>query len=198
MSFHFTKETPHEELFADFGILNALDDELYAQLLDILYSFAMKPAGVDLAEDLASFCQSSRLKISVAKSAARGLLFYLKAALKSNLKPAFVYEDTKNLGLSEEKAIMMGKKWKDSLVGLSRANIAQTLMVNQLVDMDWRFGVTASTSELSAVGSTFLQLHLVLDKGGNEREDVYMELTLPQFYHFLHEMEKAKANLDLF
>ena len=37
---------------------------------------------------------------------------------------------------------------------------------------------------------------LVLDKGNNVREDVFMELTLPQFYQFLAQMESAKQHLD--
>ncbi|CAB1336308.1 unnamed protein product [Coregonus sp. 'balchen'] len=41
------------------------------------------------------------------------------------------------------------------------------------------------------------QLKLVIRKG-NSTENVYMELTLPQFYNFLHEMERAKASMDCF
>jgi hypothetical protein len=74
------------------------------------------------------------------------------------------------------------------------------------------------------VGSTFLQLKLVLNKGvstenvsmGTQlpcssrtacsmmilippfRFHVATELSLPQFYQFLHEMEKAKTSLDFF
>uniref|UniRef100_A0A674BCK0 COMM domain containing 7 n=1 Tax=Salmo trutta TaxID=8032 RepID=A0A674BCK0_SALTR len=40
-------------------------------------------------------------------------------------------------------------------------------------------------------------LKLVIRKG-NSTENVYMELTLPQFYNFLHEMERAKASMDCF
>nr|ACI68902.1 COMM domain-containing protein 7 [Salmo salar] len=64
-------------------------------------------------------------------------------------------------------------------------------------DMEWKFGVTVGTSELQKVGNTFLQLKLVIRKG-NSTENVYMELTLPQFYNFLHEMERAKASMDCF
>jgi COMM domain containing 7 len=39
--------------------------------------------------------------------------------------------------------------------------------------MDWRFGVTASNSELASVGTTFLQLRLVLNRG-NKIERVTM------------------------
>ena len=56
--------------------------------------------------------------------------------------------------------------------------------------------VTASSSELSDVGATFLQLSLQLDRGGGVKQDVHMEMSLPQFYRFLHEMEKVNTLLD--
>lgn len=68
--------------------------------------------------------------------------------------------------------------------------------------MEWNFGVTAASSELEAVGGTYLQLKLVIDKGAGEEgsssreENVLMELTLPQFYEFLASMEKAKTYVD--
>ena len=100
-------------------------------------------------------------------------------------------------------------------MSLSRLAAGQSLTVNQLVDMEWRFGVTAADSDMKKVGNTFLQLKLVLDKGVGT-EEVFMgkfynynwlgevfiflftELTLPQFYSFLHQMEKAKASLEYF
>uniref|UniRef100_A0AAX7VVL0 Nucleolar protein 4-like b n=1 Tax=Astatotilapia calliptera TaxID=8154 RepID=A0AAX7VVL0_ASTCA len=80
---------------------------------------------------------------------------------------------------------------------LTRLAVRQTLMVNQLVDMEWKFGVTVGTSEIQKLGTVFLQLKLVVRKG-NSTENVYMELTLPQFYNFLHEMERAKASMECF
>ena len=88
--------------------------------------------------------------------------------------------------------------WKKKFVQLSRTAITQTLMVNQLVDMEWKFGITAANDDLGKVGQSWLQLKLVLDKGNNTTEDVLLELTLPQFYEFLNEMQKAKANMEYF
>lgn len=51
--------------------------------------------------------------------------------------------------------------------------MGQTLSVNQLVDMEWRFGVTASSNEVQRVGSSFLQLRLLINKG-NAKEEVFM------------------------
>jgi len=79
---------------------------------------------------------------------------------------------------------------------MSTESLKQTLSMNQLVDMEWKFGVTAASSETNKVSNSFLQLKLVVNKG-NVRENVYMELTLPQFYSFLHEMEKARASLEI-
>jgi hypothetical protein len=100
-------------------------------------------------------------------------------------------------GLSTEKTPLVEEKWKTNLIALSRSVVGQTFMVNQLVDMEWKFGVTSGSNDLKVVGQTFLQLKLVIDRGSHH-EDVFMEMTLPQFYSFLHEMEKAKSTLEYF
>ena len=71
-------------------------------------------------------------------------------------------------------------------------------MSQRLVGLDWKFGVTASSDELQAVGSSFVlvRLRVAPKDGSGEERVVSMELTLPQFYNFLHELEKAKATLD--
>lgn len=68
--------------------------------------------------------------------------------------------------------------------------------MNSVVDMSWKFGVTASTDEMKQVGSTFLQLKLYLDKNG-VREEELVEMNVEQLYAFLGEMEKAKQFMDL-
>ena len=88
-----------------------------------------------------------------------------KGAVRSNLTPLFLREDLINFGLKEDKADEVSSLWKQKFTSISRSAIGQTLMVNQLVDMDWKFGVTASTSDLAKSGTSFLQLKLVLDKG---------------------------------
>ena len=66
----------------------------------------------------------------------------------------------------------------------------------RLVDVDWTFGVTASSSEHAAVGSTYVQVRLAVQRGA-ALEYVHLELTLEKFYDFLHELERAKAQLDI-
>ena len=89
----------------------------------------------------------------------------LKGAIRNNLSPLFLKEDLQGLGLDEDKANITASVWKQKFLALSRTVIGQTLMVNQLVDMDWKFGTTAANSDLGRVGQSFLQLKFVLDKG---------------------------------
>lgn len=64
-------------------------------------------------------------------------------------------------------------QWGSRFAVISRSAVGQTLSVNQLVDMEWRFGVTASSNEAQRVGSSFLQLRLLINKG-NANEEVFM------------------------
>lgn len=111
------------------------------------------------------------------------------------LSDAEVGEDLTAMGFSEEAVNVLLKAWKDGRSELGNAALSQTLRVNQLLDMQWRFGVTAANSEIRHLGSTFLQMMLTLDMGNAEKK-IRLELTLPQFYEFLAQMEKAKAMCD--
>jgi hypothetical protein len=100
-------------------------------------------------------------------------------------------------GISEANGDVVARKWGQNILGVSVSVSGRTLKVNQLVDMEWKFGVTAATNELKAAGATFLQLKLVIDPGNGRRVTEYMELSLPQFYHFLSQMENAKTQMDM-
>lgn len=58
------------------------------------------------------------------------------------------------------------------------------------------FIVTAASSDSDNVAKSFLQLKLRLDNDGKIK-NVFTEMTIGQFYKLLHDLEKAKCNLDL-
>jgi hypothetical protein len=105
-----------------------------------------------------------------------------------------VQSDLAELGFEKDKGTMLLALWSKSKSELIQAAIDSTLSVNQLQDIDWRFGVVASSKSMDKVGNTFLQMKI-------HREDkkvVNLELSLEQFYAFLGEMEKAEATLKSF
>ena len=99
-------------------------------------------------------------------------------------------------GLSEALSAAAGRSW--SLLGAEaqRGLSASAIDASRLIDAEWTFGVTASSSEHAAVGTTYVQLRLAVT-GASGPEYVHMELSLPRFYEFVHDLERAKAELDL-
>lgn len=92
--------------------------------------------------------------------------------------------------------------------------ISKVLSKSKLVDLDWEFGITASSDEVDHIGKTYLQLKLTIQTDTIDRNNlinsnpsngvsnmankrfVFIELSLEQFYHMLASLEKCKAFLD--
>ena len=66
-----------------------------------------------------------------------------------------------------------------------------------LLDADWRFGVTVSTDDVGRVGSTFLQMRLLVDGEGGVAKAHHVELTVSQFFTLLSQLEKAQTLMNL-
>ena len=57
-------------------------------------------------------------------------------------------------------------KWENHYPKLKETLDNQSLMISQLVDLEWKFGVTASTNDIDKLGNAFLQMKLVYNKSG--------------------------------
>eukprot|EP01120_Amphizonella_sp_Union-15-10_P011787 TRINITY_DN5099_c0_g1_i1.p1 TRINITY_DN5099_c0_g1~~TRINITY_DN5099_c0_g1_i1.p1 ORF type:complete len:201 (+),score=38.18 TRINITY_DN5099_c0_g1_i1:94-696(+) len=197
-SFHFSTTTPSPQLFEDIGHLTKLSVSVLQPYLVFVFQFLNDQEVEKLFENIRTFAQEQKINHQILKNASRGLLIFFRESLKANSSPVQVRGDLLAFGLDDEKSDLIAKKWKSNFLSISSSVVGNTLMVNQLVDLEWRFGVTTSNKDVYKVGTTFLQLKLVLDKGDNKTFTEPLELSLPQFYQFLSEMEKAKASLDLF
>ncbi|NWU89557.1 COMD7 protein, partial [Upupa epops] len=195
---HFTREPVPAAVSGDMHSLSQLSPQQFSELTEVLFRFLMEPKEVErFLTQLSDFATMNKISLGPLKNIVKSVLLVPHGALKRNLSSEQVRADFIALGLSEEKATYFAEQWKVNSPALIRLAVDQTLMINQLIDTEWKFGVTAGSSELEKVGSIFLQLKLVVKKG-NQLENVYIELTLPQFYSFLHEMERVKTSLESF
>ncbi|XP_040837580.1 COMM domain-containing protein 7 isoform X2 [Ochotona curzoniae] len=192
---HCTQDPVPEAVGGDMQQLNQLGAQ-FSALTEVLFHFLMEPKEVERFQtQLSEFATTHQISPGPLRSIVKSLLLVPSGALKKSLSAEQVLADFLALGLSEEKATYFSEKWKQNAPTLARRAVGQTLTINQLVDMEWKFGVTSGNSELEKVGSIFLQLKLVVKKG-NQTENLYIELTLPQFYSFLHEMERVRASME--
>uniref|UniRef100_A0A1A8P2G6 COMM domain containing 7 n=1 Tax=Nothobranchius pienaari TaxID=704102 RepID=A0A1A8P2G6_9TELE len=198
MQLHSIKDVLPDSVSSDFQNLNRVNKQEFCHLTEILFQFLLEPKEVKrFMQQLLDFAGEHGMSAGPLRSLMRSVLLVSQGALKKNLTAEQMSEDLLTLGLNEDKATYFSQKWGEHYSALSKQAVGQTLKVNQLVDMEWKFGVTVGTSEVQKAGSIFLQLKLMVRRG-NSTQNLYMELTLPQFYHFLHEMERAKANMDCF
>ena len=182
------------QLKSDIEKLGGFSDDQLTGLVKILLRFvtaqggASTTAGAKLLEEVRGFADAHHVNARALKNLVRSMLLFFQGALRHNLTPAHVASDLAAVGLKAGAAAIVSQQWAASVSGLAAAVATQALSVDRLVDMEWRFGVTASTSELKSVGATFLQLKLMLQKrDGSGTEAVHMELTLPQQVNFLQQ-----------
>uniref|UniRef100_A0A8C9BWU4 COMM domain-containing protein n=1 Tax=Phocoena sinus TaxID=42100 RepID=A0A8C9BWU4_PHOSS len=170
--------------------LNQLGGQKFSALKEVLFHCLTESEEVErFLAQLSEFATTKQISHGPVRSIVKSLLLISNGAVKS-LTAEQVQADFTTLGLSEEKATYFSEKWKQNVPTLARWATGQTLMINQLVDMEWTFGVTSGSRELE---NMLLQLKLV-----PQTENLYIELTLPQFYSFLHEMERFRTSMECF
>lgn len=190
-----------EDVVSGINNLGALSSEQLEEFTGLVVNYFVDPTNAEnLFTALGSFAEKHGIKsMKALKGILKSLLLFFKGCLRNSLTPQQLNEDLVAIGLEDSVAKSISEIWRKNYVSLSRSAMGQILMVNKLVDVEWKFGVTASTDEMDQVGDTFLQLKLVVDKsagGGGSRDKVALELSLSQFYKFLASMQEAKSHLD--
>uniref|UniRef100_A0A7N5P4L4 COMM domain containing 7 n=1 Tax=Ailuropoda melanoleuca TaxID=9646 RepID=A0A7N5P4L4_AILME len=185
---HCAQDPVPEAVGGDMQQLNQLGAQQFSALTEVLFHFLTEPKEVErFLAQLSEFATTNQISLGPLRSIVKSLLLVPNGALKKSLTADQVRADFITLGLSEEKATFFSEKWKQSAPTLARWAIGQTLMINQLIDMEWKFGVTSGSSELEKVGSIFLQLKMVVKKG-NQTENLYIGESefLFEPFHFFH------------
>lgn len=78
--------------------------------------------------------------------------------VKKNLSTTQINSDLTKLKINESHIQMFCQKWESNITGLYSALLTSNQRGCKLVNMDWKFGVTASSSEFQQVGNCFLQV----------------------------------------
>uniref|UniRef100_A0A4W5M032 COMM domain containing 7 n=1 Tax=Hucho hucho TaxID=62062 RepID=A0A4W5M032_9TELE len=193
LQLQFTKDTLPDSVSNDFQNLNKFNEQQFTSLTEILFNFLLEPKETDrFLHQLSEFAGGNGMSAGPLRNLMKSVLLLPHGALKKNLTEDQVKEDLLTLGVNEDKADHFSQQWSLHYAVLSRLAVGQTLMVNQLTLAHCCFLL-----HYLKIYLRLFQLKLVIRKG-NSTENVYMELTLPQFYNFLHEMERAKASMDCF
>uniref|UniRef100_A0A8C7ZJQ0 COMM domain containing 7 n=1 Tax=Oryzias sinensis TaxID=183150 RepID=A0A8C7ZJQ0_9TELE len=131
----FMKDVP-DSVCTDFQNLNKLNEQQFIRLIEILFQFLLEPKETDrFMQQLAEFAGHHGMSAGPLKTLMKSVLLVPQEACKKNLTAEQIREDLMALG--EEHFSL---QWAEHNASLSRRAVEQTLMVNQLVDMEWKFG----------------------------------------------------------
>jgi len=197
--FHFTSIAPPAQLVRDVQSLSSWPPSALEAFGPVLAAFLGQHRHQE--ELLAQFSAQHATLAAQARPCLTSLLHFFSSSMKVGAAGGaaqlsqHVRADLLSLGLDAERADLLASHCLSSLSEVSSRALAKTLSVAQLVDINWKFGVSAASSEQDKMGSCFLQLRLTIDRGtGNE--NVLMELSLPQFYQFLQQMQLANRQMQ--
>jgi len=198
VGYNFCNIPPTETFLEDIVSTNNLSAKQYEDLIQLLLNFLDQkyPLG-DLNYILKQYSEEHNMEIVPLKRTFKNLLIIAREASRLKLSSGQLFSDLQKLGKTSENASKFCQMWKGQWNKIDSDTGDKHLeTVQKLVDMEWKFGVTASSSEISRVGQCFVQLKFVTKKNASETDTVFVEMSLSQFYDFLHEMEKAKLKMD--
>jgi len=171
-----------------------------SDLIDLILTFLVTARG-DFQAGLGSFAEEHKLDTQLLKVLVRGLIVFLQQGVREGWSASQLESRCSSLSLSSEVVAVIVSRWQHNSTQMVRSLLDRTVGANKLIDMDWSFGVTASSDDCDQVGKTFLQLKLTLDHGsetgdGSGTRVVFLELSLDQFFAFLASMEFVNSYLS--
>lgn len=99
-------------------------------------------------------------------------------------------------GLQEDRTRLLLAQ-HGRLVELASVRKVNDASLEDLMDIQWKLGVVASSSEKGDAGRTFVQVSFISQTpGGTKRSARLVEMSLEKFYDFLHQLEKCRASLE--
>ncbi len=118
------------------------------------------------------------------------------AGLQYGSDATFLKRKCFELSLQQELVSIIVQVWTLNGPAISKHLLTKIVTQNQLLDLEWCFGVTSSCDDCDNVGKTFLQLKLVVGEHGFSSRSLFIELSLESFYQLLASLEKCKQFVD--
>eukprot|EP01041_Mallomonas_annulata_P011516 gene11516-24083_t len=179
--------------------LNDVDDRSLGALTDIVVNFLLEKNSDHFQSSLELYLQDFPLEKGFFKILVRALIIFLEEGISDAWDVKKLEEKCNQYNIDQSKTSVLVLCWKNKSAQITSSILSSILSINELIDMDWSFGVTCATEDCHEMSQTFLQLKLVVNGRKDNRgvRTLFMELTIEQFYKFLAQMESARAYISL-
>lgn len=186
------------------------------QFINIVFAYIVGLPTFQTAEaeyKLAAFIADNGLKPAY-ETMFYQLITTLHESIKHQHSPEYVEKALQGYSLLAEHSAVIKKSYGHNVQVITQLFNENIFKISRLLDIEWRFGVTTSNSQLSQVGTCWLQLKIKRTKEGGavvkagEEEDKegtavvaagvefdIIEMSLQQFYAFLTMLQQAAGQI---
>ena len=137
------------------------------------------------------------LPIKQRERSSKLLILFFKFAGKKVLSRGKLEDDLNKLGFDEAVIERIGELWDEQKIGVCKVLISQMGSSYNLLDLEWKFGVTVGNKLVDSKGESFIQVKLVVQDPELKINEIFMELSPIQFYELYGELEKIKSIMDI-
>lgn len=186
---------------AEFASFNwesySLGESTITELCSTSANLIINASAYDISSEVNRLASDSSVKASVLRGAISEVVGFYSLGQNSGWTAAKLREHLKTTPCPANVCTVIVRVWDENQGRITASSLTKTLKANQLVDMDWVFGVTASSDSCNEVGKTYLQLKLTFDQDvGDGGKHMHLEMTVDQFFAFLSSMEQCKQFLE--
>lgn len=155
-------ETVDEVLARDLGSLQQLSEAQLEGLMQLVIGFLIDSKGSGFQEKLGVYSETHGLGGSALKSMVRASLLFLQRGVRAGWVAGQVASACVGMGLNEECAGTISRCWAQQSSNLTSTLLSKIVSANQLMDVDWSFGVTAASDDSDQVSRDSLINHCCL------------------------------------
>lgn len=183
--------------FSNYDWSSVGSPEVISSAATLSASLIIDASATNIQDEVAKLASGSGVKASALRGAISEIVSFYSLGQNGGWTSSKLGDHLKSIQCPDNVSSVVVRVWQENQGRITASSLTKTLKANQLVDMDWVFGVTASSDTCNEVGKTYLQLKLTFDQNvGNGGKNMHLEMTVDQFFAFLSSMEQCKQFLE--
>ncbi len=141
-----------EIISKDLSHLQTLSDESALDLLQIIMEFMIYKKSSNFQTALAAYSANGEMPLAALKAVARSAIVIFEGAMKEGWSASVLHlECASRYKLNPSSCDNFKMIWTKNANHIASRLLEKTIAANELVDVDWSFGVTASSSDCDQV-----------------------------------------------
>ena len=140
-----------DTLKKDLAHVSNLEADQLRSLVLIVIEFMVQKKSQNFLISLEEFAANCTLSPAALKVVSRALIIIFESGMKEGWSSSTLQNVFLKYGLTNESCEVIRTEWQKNASTIASKLLSNTIAANELVDVDWSFGVTASTNDCDQV-----------------------------------------------